>query len=189
MPINNQKLISELRSLNKEAVQKVNAFKSLSEDTLRRKKDDKTWSVLECIEHLNLYGDYYLPEMERCILQSAKRSGVLQFKPGLIGDYFAKLMKGKDGKISKMQSPKDKNPGNSDLSPLVLDRFLKQAEQLEHLLNHAEHTDLTATKASISISRIIKLRLGDTFRFYVYHMMRHIAQAERAVVTAENMPQ
>lgn len=39
--------------------------------------------------------------------------------------------------------------------------------------------DLTKTKASISLTRLIKLRLGDTLRFFTYHIERHVLQAER----------
>ena len=40
------------------------------------------------------------------------------------------------------------------------------------------------TKTAISISKLIKLRLGDTFRVLIYHNERHIKQAERAIKEA-----
>ena len=51
---------------------------------------------------------------------------------------------------------------------------------LKSLLNQAREVDLTKTKVPISLTRFIKLRLGDTFRFFVYHIERHILQAEKA---------
>ncbi|RXM56703.1 hypothetical protein BOQ60_25350, partial [Chryseobacterium sp. CH1] len=32
-----------------------------------------------------------------------------------------------------------------------------------------QYIDLEKTKTSISISKLIKLKLGDTFRFVIYH--------------------
>jgi hypothetical protein len=68
------------------------------------------------------------------------------------------------------------------LSITTLDRFLKQQELLKALLQQALEADITKIKTAISLSKFIKLRLGDTFRFYVYHIERHIAQAEKIKV-------
>ena len=39
--------------------------------------------------------------------------------------------------------------------------------------------DLNKTKTAISISKLIKLKIGDTFRVVVYHNERHLIQAEK----------
>jgi hypothetical protein len=90
-------------------------------------------------------------------------------------------MKVKNGEVKKMQSPKDKNPINSQLSVTTIDRFLKQQQLLASLLTQSKTINLTKTKTAISLSSLIKLRLGDTFRFLVYHIDRHIQQAERVL--------
>jgi len=48
-------------------------------------------------------------------------------------------------------------------------------------LNTAKKFDLNAVKVGISIAPIIKLKLGDVFRFMIAHQVRHILQAERAL--------
>jgi len=88
-------------------------------------------------------------------------------------------MKANHGKMKKMKSPKDKDPINSILSVLVIDRFLKQAEKLKLLLNQGRTVDLGKTRVPISLTKLIKLKLGDTYRFYVYHIERHIWQAQK----------
>jgi hypothetical protein len=47
------------------------------------------------------------------------------------------------------------------------------------LLDKAKNVSLGKTKTGISISKLIKLKLGDTFRFVIYHNIRHIEQAKR----------
>ena len=86
-----------------------------------------------------------------------------------------------------MKSPKDKNPSHSTLTRLTIDRFLKQQELLQSLLLQSKRVDLQRTKTAISLSKLIRLRLGDTFRFFVYHIERHVLQAERICLTA-NFP-
>jgi hypothetical protein len=181
MQTDNNTLIEELLTLIERATEAAKKFKELPETELNFKEDPQRWSILECIEHLNRYGEFYLPEIERSMLKpSAPQAGSV-YKSGLLGNYFAKLMKVKDGKLWKMKTPADKNPVGSQLSITTIDRFLKQQEMLKSLLNQARTSDLTRTKVPISLTKLVKLRLGDTFRFFVYHIERHILQAEKVI--------
>jgi hypothetical protein len=179
MNIQTQELLRDLTDRTKRTMEIARNYRDLSVSQLNFKTDRESWSILECLEHLNLYGDFYLPEMEAQILK-APHTPSSQFKPGVLGNYFANLMLPKpDGNIKKMKSPKDKNPAASLLLVSTIDRFLKQQEHLLNLLEMAQKVNLTQTKTAISISKMVRLRLGDTFRFYIYHIDRHIAQAER----------
>lgn len=181
MKYNRQNLLNELKSSITHVKQIASEWKDEQESNLNRKPSAESWSALECLEHLNLYGDYYLPQMEKSILEG-KQATSDWFKPGILGDYFAKSMQPKpNGTVKKMKSPKDKQPVHSTLRITTLDRFLKQVDHLQRLLEMAASTDLQHNKTPISISRWIKLRLGDTFRFYVYHIERHVTQAEKAL--------
>lgn len=181
MKMPSDQLIKDLLIKTGEATEEAKGFKLLSVEQLNFKKNKDAWSILECIEHLNLYGDYYLEAIEKSMSSQKNNSDSSIFKSGIMGNYFANLMLVKDGKIKKMKSPKDKNPANSHLTISAIDRFLKQQEKLVSLLRQAASVNLTKTKTSISISRHIKLRLGDTFRFFVYHIERHILQAKRNI--------
>lgn len=181
--MNADQLIKEMISITEQSTSTVRKFKDLPAGQLNYKEYPEQWSILECIEHLNLYGDFYLPEIEKQIQAHKTTNPPATFKSGVIGNYFANLMMVKEGKIKKMRSPKDKDPSGSHLSVTTIDRFLKQQKLLESLLLQARYVDLTRTKAAISLTRLIKLRLGDTFRFFVYHIERHVLQAEKLVTT------
>ena len=181
MQFQKQELLSELAGLTSQAIADVQKLKALDISKLNYKATDAQWSALECVEHLNLYGDFYLPEIQKQILASSANGDFPIFKSGVIGNYFAGLMKVGNGKIKKMKAPRDKTPSNSGLTLTTLDRFLKQAQLLQSLLTQASTTDLTKVKTAISLTNLIKLRLGDTLRFYVYHVERHILQAEKMV--------
>ena len=174
-------LIDDLRERVKECTAKVIEWRDLTDEQLNFREDESRWSVLECLEHLNLYGDFYLPELERRMLAANPDANAHVFHSGMIGYYFAVLMQVRNGKIRKMSTPADKNPAGSTLSIVTLDRFLKQQELLLTLLNEAGKHDLTRVKVSISLTRFIRLRLGDTLRFFIYHLERHVAQAARVV--------
>lgn len=173
---NSTQLLKDLEDILNKSTQQIKAFKQMSSEQLNYRTHAKSWSILECLEHLNLYGDFYLPEMEQAIINS-KSTTSKQFKSGLLGNYFAELMRAEKGK--KMASPKDKNPIYSALNETTIIRFEKQAERLKHILELAKDANLNTVKCSISISRFIKLKLGDTLRFYIYHIDRHIQQAAK----------
>jgi hypothetical protein len=178
MQTDNNQVVDELLGLTEKATTSARRFKELDETILNFKDSEEKWSILECIEHLNRYGDYYLPEIRQALLSAGKWKGGA-FRSGFIGNYFANLMRIRNGKIVKMKTPADKNPAGSKLTPLTIDRFLKQQEVLRSLLLDARHADLMGTKVPISIARFVRLQLGDTLRFFVYHIDRHMIQAEK----------
>ena len=187
MHIEKRSLIQNLVLRTEQNIISAQKFKSLGIEKLNHKSNPEEWSILECLEHLNLYGDYYLPEIEKTMLEQKKQHSSPMFKSGLLGNYFANLMLPKEnGQIKKMKSPEDKNPVHSQLGYTTIERFLKQQELLKKLLEQSKTKDLTKLKTPISISKWIKLRLGDTFRFVIYHNQRHIAQAERTFISLNN---
>jgi hypothetical protein len=173
-------LINELTNNLQEVLKVVAELKQLPLEQLNYKSSPESWSILECAEHLNLYGDFYLPEIERAILQSKfTEKNNYPFKSGILGNYFANSMLPKQGVIkNKMKTFADKNPVNSHLTTICLDRFIKQIEKMIHLLELAKSININKTKTAISISKLIRLKLGDTFRFNIYHINRHIHQIE-----------
>ena len=187
MQTSNDTLIDELIALTDACTSSAFKFKSLPVETLNFKETPEKWSVLECLEHLNRYGDYYLPELEKAITDGRVRSSPRLYRSGMLGNYFANLMKVKNGRVVRMKTLADKNPAGSALSLITIDRFIKQQEMLRSLLEQSRTVDLTKTKVPLSIARFIKLRLGDTFRFLINHIERHVIQAENAANKAGSL--
>lgn len=172
-------LIDDLRLRTQENIKNVEALTSRNTSLLNKRFNAKSWSALECIEHLNRYSRFYLPELS-VRLKEARRAPENHFvKSGFLGGYFAASVSNKP-KLKKMKTFKEMNPVGSDLSGDVLTQFVNDQYELLNLLNEAQQKDLTNTKTAISISKYLKLRMGDTLRVVVYHNERHIAQAYRA---------
>ena len=184
MTISNQKLIEDLIQRTQAHLNQAEQFNVLETSQLNRQPAPQSWSVLDCLEHLNRYGDFYLPEIERQIQKGAKAQPTSVFKSGWLGNYFANMMLPKES-LNKMKTFKSMNPVNSQLDRSVLEEFIRQQKQFLDLLQKARHVDLTRTKTGISISRWIRLRLGDTLRFVIYHNERHLLQAQRAARSRE----
>lgn len=179
MKQNQNELVEELINEVEKGIRQVKSFEGLTLEQLNFKANPKSWSLLECIEHLNLYGDFYLPEIEAQQLKANPIAGEKRFRSGFLGNYFANSMLPKNGVVTnKMNTFKDKNPSNSNLNITVIDRFLKQQDHLNHLLIQSKNLNLTAIKTSISISPFIRIKLGDTYRFLTNHQKRHFLQMQ-----------
>ena len=152
---------------------------TLSDTELNWKTDVESWSVLECLEHLNIYGNFYLPEIEQT-MHNAKTTPDSEFRPGLLGDYFAKSMQPK-AKLNKMKTFRKTNPLGRKLDRKVIDTFIEQQHKMLELLETSKNVNLNKSKTGISITKWIRIKLGDTFRFVIYHNQRHILQAERVL--------
>ncbi|WP_426480197.1 DinB family protein [Chryseobacterium sp. R2ACT005] len=170
-------LLDELKEITRQHLQYAQILTQKTEEELNFRPSTDNWSTLECLEHLNRYGDFYIPEISRNI-SSAGKSLQPYFRPGILGNYFAKSMIPKE-KMNKMKTFKTMNPIHSQINKGVIDTFIKQQEKLLELLEDARQTDLEKVKTNISISKLIKLKLGDTFRFVIYHNLRHIEQIKR----------
>ncbi|HTN17330.1 MAG TPA: DinB family protein [Chitinophagaceae bacterium] len=180
MTIESKQLLDQLQALSIQATDSAHRFQALTDQQLNFKPEASKWSILECLDHLNQYGDYYLPEIEQQ-MKASRRGAAAVFKSGVLGNYFANAMRAQNGKIKTMKSPKDKEPAASGLGRQTIECFLTQQEHLQKLLLLARRKDLNKIRISISLNRYIRIRLGDTFRFYSYHIERHISQANRNI--------
>lgn len=177
-------LRAQLIEQTKANINKVETFRTRPLEELNFKITHDKWSVLECIEHLNLYSHFYNPEIKNCIETKHSKSNTL-FVSGLIGNYFVKTMLPKK-KLNNMKTFKDKDPSGSNLDTKVLDKFICQQKELIELIENSKNCNLTKTKTAISISKFIKIRLGDTFRFIIAHNERHIIQAQNTLQLLNN---
>lgn|SRR5690606_10260008 len=174
-------LIEELKSFTQTHLEKAEEWKNLSLEILQKRPNEMAWNALECLEHLNYYGDFYISEIKR-VMENSHLKNQEYFYSGILGNYFAKMMLPKE-KGGKMNTFKEMNPFEKNLDQSVIDKFIKQQKELLDLLKLAESKNLTKIKTRISISKWIKLRLGDTFRVVIYHNFRHIKQAEKAILS------
>ncbi len=179
MKIPTEILLDNLKELAGNHMNQAEKFNQLSLEELNKKTSPDSWSVLECIEHLNRYGEYYLPEIEER-LRNNSTTPESEFKSGLLGNYFAEMMLPGE-KVKKMKTFKSMNPSGSKLDKKVLTRFIDQQKKMLELLDRSRKVSLNKTKTSISISKLIKLKLGDTFRVVIYHNERHVEQAGRVM--------
>ena len=179
-------LQEQTESFLNEAIQQ---WQMLPPSTMLHKEAPEKWSAAQCLAHLNSYGDYYLPAIAATIedAKSKKLLSTNEFKSSWLGNFFTELMlpKGAAGTVKKMKAPKNHTPEPNINSDAAIATFIDQQETLLQLLEKARVIDLRKATTPISISKFIKLPVGDTFRFLIAHNYRHILQAKRAIQHAQ----
>jgi len=175
-----QSLIEQVR----QSINQAEKLKKYDLSALTWRENETSWNILECLEHLNLYGDFYLPQIENSIFNSTTRPEP-DFISGFLGNYFAQSMLPKVN-LKKMRTFKDKNPLNAKLDKTVIDKFINQQIKFLDLLDKSSKVSLNKIKIKTSISSLIKLKLGDTFQFLMSHIMRHMSQIDRIHTAMKN---
>ena len=98
MKVPSAEFIDNLIERTRLVINEAEQLNQLSFDQLNAKPQPEKWSALECIEHLNYYGIFYLPEIKSRIEKSNSKTELI-FKSGLLGNYFAVGMLPKENSI------------------------------------------------------------------------------------------
>ena len=154
---------------------------NLDSKIVQWKENADSWSVLECYEHLNIYNRFYNDQLEKAL---AKSSLPQTFKSGWLGNYFTKLIAPTNEKPIKTMKHVD--PKGSTLTFDVIEEFLGHQRKLLQLLNLAKSKNLNPRKVSVEFFKLLKIKIGDGFRFVVAHEQRHLQQVLRTKKTAKS---
>lgn len=181
MKHNTQAVVVELSTLLQTTRENLTILEGFPEKSLQAHPVAGGWNALECLEHLNRYAAYYLPALDNALADATGKAEET-YRSGWLGEYFAKTMRAENAKPGKMKSPKDKNPVGAQLDARrVLNTFAKDLHHTEAILQKSLSASWNRTRITTSLSPLLRLNLGDTLRFYVYHVDRHVQQAMRAV--------
>lgn len=179
---NSKEVISELILMTTSHIHYAKQLLEIPESQLQSKPSTKSWSVLECLEHLNRYATFYNKEINKRMNASSLPFSET-FKSTFLGNKFSNDMLPKEG-MKTMKTFKSKNPNASTLDKeQVLLSFIKLQEELLTFLHTALSKNLDKIKTYTTLP-ILKFKLGDTFRFVIHHNERHIVQAKK-VLTAK----
>lgn len=164
----------------------------LSLQQLNWKPTPEKWSILECLEHINIQGRYYLREIRQEIAKGMQEGSTPQttFSTGFIGNYLVNSFEPTEEGIIKMKVKTSKkfNPTFSELDAgEVINEFLRQQKEYIELLDKSALVNLSGIKITSAIGWIVRFKLGDAFRFVLAHTRRHLLQAKR-IKAIEDFP-
>lgn len=177
MKYNSNVLLDSLQADVRQLLFQANQLKQGPFLLLQQQPSTGKWSVAQVLEHLNFYARFYITAIEEK-LHLNKSVAMVDFTPGMLGNYFTKLMKPTaQGRISKkMKAPANAVPSEQPDATKMLDEFISHQHHLLNLLQVARSANLGYIRIPTSLSKFISLKLGDTFRFLIAHEQRHFVQ-------------
>ena len=174
--ISSQALLNYLEQTTERHIQKaIEDYQNMDAARLLKPARNGGWSIAQCLDHLNGYGRYYYPLIQQKLNEYTKTGET--YTGSWLGNYFVKMMDPDTGK-RKMKAFKNHLPASNLDAHEVVSEFIRQQEHLLRLIYTSRKRDLNRIKIPISLTKFIKLNLGDTLRFIVAHNERHMRQAE-----------
>lgn len=177
-----EELIDKLESDIKQIIAAAEHLRTADPIKLNYTSNQDSWSVAQTIEHLNMYNRHYLPLIEKSMVHITKDISAW-FIPGFWGNYFTRMIAPTNVYEirNRMKTLKNFTPTVGLNVDAIFNEFLQHQNKYLHLLEVARRRNLNNIRIPITISRFIRLKLGDIFRFLVAHEQRHMIQARNAV--------
>ena len=180
---NRKDLLSDLETAVRRGIKTVEELRATGATDLTAPGAEASWSVAQHLHHLNFYATFYTDVIEQC-LEGAGSSPKDTFKSGWLGNYFTDIIGPAEEEAPlrmKMKSPANAIPPDSSALDLdaVLETFYGLQNRLLYLLQRARQVDLGAYRVPTSLSKWVRLKLGDSFRFVIAHQERHFQHIER----------
>ena len=159
----------------------------LTDDQFNWRPSAESWSVAQCIEHLNTTARLYLPQLDEAIANAIRRGtyGEGPFSYNVFGRLFTLLLEPPARfrmKAAKPFLPPPSRPRNE-----VMAAFRAYQVQFADRLRQANGLDLARAKVRSPIVSWLRYSLGSGFALMLAHERRHLWQA-RGVVAHRNFP-
>lgn len=165
----NQRVVAEVQEL----------FARYSPEQLNWKPDPKTWSIVECLNHLSVTMSLYYSVLKDAIegLRLRKQIRRRPFRPTWFGKMFIRFVSPQSPR--KLKTVRVFEPEVGDLSVAdVKALFLDMAEKYEALIRMADGYDLNGKKISSPASRWVRFTPGEALWLLGVHNLRHLQQAQ-----------
>jgi len=185
-------LLKEVRTITQNNLDVLNKkFMHLSTEQKNWKPDEHAWNVHEIFAHLNQYATFYHEAFSSRIDKTRFIEAKELYQSSPLGRSAWNSMKLGNAKNVKRKFKSARNY-NPTIEPSLMHEndiqlFEIGQKNLLEIIDKANAVNIRKVKVSISMSKIIKLRLGDALLFAVYHNERHIQQAIN-VLSHKNFP-
>jgi hypothetical protein len=174
------RLISELDASDQRSKELA---KGLTPLQLNWKPSPGAWSVGQCLEHLRITNEAYLPAITAS-LTDRPRLTVQDISPGWFGRWFIRNFTEPSSKTKRARAPKKIAPG-ARVDPHVLDLFLASNQATRELVRRASDYDVNRIRFKNPFLPLLRFTVGTGLEIVSSHQRRHLLQAERVKQSAD----
>jgi hypothetical protein len=151
--------------------------RGLTPEQLNWKSDPGQWSVGQCLEHLHVSNEVYLPPISKA-LTGRSRAVVQDITPGWFARWFMGRYIEPSPSTAKLRAPKTIAPA-ARVDPLILDRLLESNRGARELVRRAGDYDVNRIRFRNPFIPVIYFTVGTGLQLISAHQRRHLLQAER----------
>lgn len=177
-----QWVFNEVATITEKNIQHLKSkFSNYSENQLNWKPNSSTWSLAEIFAHLNAYAAFYHQTLNERIDKTRFRVPRINYTSSPLGKSAWMSMKlGNARNVKrKFNAPGEYNPS---VKPSLVNgeevrTLLAGQNEFLSIIEKSVAVSLKKVKVPISISKLVRLRLGDALLFVAYHNDRHMEQA------------
>lgn len=174
------RLISEFTAADERATALA---KTLTPRQLNWKPRPQTWSVGQCLEHLCVANEVYLPAISNS-LEGRQPAVVPEITPGRLGQWFIRNYIEPSAETRRGRAPKKITPG-TQIEPAVLDRFLRSNDKAREVVQRARNHDVNRIRFKNPFIPVLRFTVGTGLEILAKHERRHLLQAERIRESSE----
>ena len=174
------RLISELDTADQRAKELA---KELTLRQLNWKPSQDAWSVGQCLEHLRVTNEVYLPAITAS-LKARPLSAVQDITPGWFGRWFIRNYIEPSSESKRARAPKKIAPGTR-VDPHILDLFLTSNQAARELVRRASDYDVNRIRFKNPFIPMLRFTVGTGLEIVSGHQRRHLLQAERVKQAAD----
>ena len=138
-----------------------------------------TWSMAQCVDHLNLVGPMYLRAIDRAIERGRSKEllGAAPFRYGLLESWAVRVMDAPP--MFRIKARRAYAPAVDRRPEEALTAFLALQDEFQQRLARADGLDLGKVKARSPFTRHIRFSLGKAIAAMAAHQRRHVWQARQ----------
>lgn len=184
---NSQALAPEIdefrRTFEQLAVDADTLVAPLSDEEFHWQPRPGSWSVAQCIDHLNVTARLYLPMLDEGIAGAIRRGlyNAGPFSYNWVGRMLVRLVE--PNSRFRAKAPRTFQPAAGRPRHDVLAAFRAYQVQYIDRLRQASGLDLARARVASPVSRWIRMPLGSRLAFLIAHARRHLGQARRVLET------
>ncbi len=179
--------ILQLQNITKKIIEESEEnFGGIKEDLFNHNLSPKSWSVAQCLNHLNRYSDFYHTQFKNALNADEKEEFVNsteEIKYSWLTKNFLKYIKlnEEDQPKKKIKAPRKTFQVNSDFTMKEFEKFIENQKEMLSLLMVAEDKGAYRFKKIKTMFPILKMKCLDLMVINVHHNYRHFIQAKNTL--------
>jgi hypothetical protein len=150
----------------------------LTATQLNWKPRPDVWSIGQCLEHLCVANEVYLPPLSDA-LEGHEPAAIDEIRPGWLGRWFIRNYIEPSAETKRARAPKQIAPGTARIDPDILDRFLRGNEAAREFVRRAGPYDVNRIRFKNPFISVLRFSVGTGLEILTRHERRHLIQAER----------